>query len=398
MWDACEIEAALRRSRIGLRLESRMEAEYDKRRERAARRQIVLVLAGVAVLAVLGFGSDLKAGILADALILKLGLQFPALLLGLLAAWRLPMPAGRLWLAGAVPFAVSVVVVITMAIQTAPPFTDRFATIAGLTVFGANIALPIKFREALPLTVTNVVLFVAIPLASEPFSRVEPYLDILVFMSLIALSTLVVVHNRERADKRSFLLALTAERQTTELQGLVNELTQLAHRDALTGAGNRRSFDMRFDAAWRAATLRREPVEVILVDVDHFKLFNDAAGHAEGDRCLRAVAEAIARGAGCPIEMVGRYGGEEFALVPEGVSSLSGENIRASVAALAMPHPGLPAGGTVTVSVGKAFANPARGQQTPDALLRAADAALYEAKRNGRNRVVVSGHVRKAAA
>jgi diguanylate cyclase (GGDEF)-like protein len=398
MWNAHDIDAALRDLRIASRLGKVFEDEYDRRQEKSARSQIVLVLTVSLVLSILGLLSDANAGILGEALFWKLWVQVPALLLAIWAALRLPLSPDRIWLIGAIPFVLTVAVVTTLAVETVAPITDRYATIAGLTAFAANIALPMKFRNALMLTAANVAVFVGIPFALMSFARVEPFLDILLFMSLIALATTALVRNRERTQKRAFLLTLANESHTVDLQSLVNELTELAYRDALTGAGNRRGFDMRYQAAWRAAATHGEQIALILIDVDHFKLFNDAAGHAEGDICLRKVAQAIAKGAGCSIDAVARYGGEEFALVLQSSTGNIAEAIRSSVAALALPHPGLPKGSIVTVSIGKAIAFPSIGLADPDDLVRAADDALYEAKKTGRNRVVLKGFAQFMAA
>lgn len=391
MLGARDIDEAVLQSRFGLSLPDGLEREYDRRSAQAARRQIVVTLVASLILSALGLIVDFQAGILSEAVIAKLGIQAPFLVLGIFLARHPRLAPRRLWLTGGLPMLATVAVVTVLAAETAPPFTDRYITIAGLTVFAANLVLPLTFRNAVFLTAANVSAFVALPLAFQPFSRVAPYLDVLFFMSAVALATTALVYVRERAQKRTVRLMLANERQTLELQALVTELTQLAHRDPLTGAGNRRSFDMRFAAAWRTAALRKEELALILVDVDHFKLFNDAAGHAGGDECLRAVAAAIAEGANCPIESVMRYGGEEFALIVQSADGRTAEGIRRRVEALALRHPGLPPGRIVTVSVGKAVARAGMRGSRPEDLMNAADSALYDAKRSGRNRVVIGG-------
>lgn len=398
MWNAGDVDAALRRSALSLTLPNGLEAEYDRRLADLSRRQIAVVLMGVLALTLAGLAADAASGLLREALYAKFLFHVPVILLGLAAVIFLPLPPRFLWLTAGIPFCATVAVVAVIGVAASPPITDRYVTIAGLAAFGANLAIPFKLRDALALTAVNVLLLVGIPLALDPFAEVRSYLDVPIFMSVVALVTTVLVYNRERGLKRAFLLTLTTERQTLEYQSLVEELTRLAHHDPLTGAGNRRSFDIRFQAMWRTTMLRREQMALILIDIDHFKLFNDAAGHREGDACLKSVAQAIARGGGCSIDEVVRYGGEEFALILRSTSGQTAEAIRKSVEELALPHPGLPPGSIVTVSVGKASAYPGRTRMTPEDLIQAADEALYEAKKTGRNRVVVRGQLQIVAA
>lgn len=169
-------------------------------------------------------------------------------------------------------------------------------------------------------------------------------------------------------------------------------LEQLAMLDSLTGIPNRRRFNEVFELEWRRCLRNREPVSLIVLDIDHFKRFNDDFGHTEGDEVLRRIAGTLQRALRRPADFVCRYGGEEFVIllpgIPlEGALALA-ESARCDVEAQRVPAPGgmqLP----VTVSMGGATCLPQRAE--PDhALFARADAALYEAKRGGRNRVVWS--------
>jgi diguanylate cyclase (GGDEF)-like protein len=152
---------------------------------------------------------------------------------------------------------------------------------------------------------------------------------------------------------------------------------------------NRRDFDQRFAAAVRQACDEGGTLAVLMIDIDHFKLYNDALGHPEGDKCIRAVAEAIAATVGPSPNFAGRLGGEEFAVVlpeagVEAASAMAGR-LRSAVQALRIPHPALGERRIVSVSLGAACLNPAC-PEAPEALLARADAALYRAKRAGRDR------------
>jgi diguanylate cyclase (GGDEF)-like protein len=168
-----------------------------------------------------------------------------------------------------------------------------------------------------------------------------------------------------------------------------SELERLSVTDALTNLANRRALDLRLVTEWNRARRAREPLSVLFIDIDRFKLFNDFYGHAVGDEVLAAVAHAIQTTVHRTTDMVARYGGEEFAVVlsntpPDGALQIA-EQIRANVQRLGIVH-GHSEHGSVTVSVGCATCTP-RESTGAHALLRAADEELYAAKQAGRNQV-----------
>jgi diguanylate cyclase (GGDEF)-like protein len=181
---------------------------------------------------------------------------------------------------------------------------------------------------------------------------------------------------------------LTIKRQSDALRALT--LT-----DGLTGVANRRAFDERLDAEWRRCQRAQASMALLLVDVDHFKAYNDHFGHQAGDSCLVKVGAAMKRCAARPEDLVARYGGEEFAiLLPQldrhGARGVAGK-LLAELAHQAIPHPASPTSAHLTISIGVAALTPATNG-TPATLVQAADGALYEAKASGRNRASVSDH------
>ena len=166
-------------------------------------------------------------------------------------------------------------------------------------------------------------------------------------------------------------------------------LANLAKIDGLTGIANRRSFDESLEAESRRAARGSEPLALLMVDVDHFKLYNDHYGHQRGDECLRTVALLLASCARRPGDSVARYGGEEFALLLPatdiGGAMLIADRILAGLSGMAMEHNGAPSR-VVSVSVGVASG----GGRDPAGLVREADQALYRAKRVGRGRAVAA--------
>ena len=160
--------------------------------------------------------------------------------------------------------------------------------------------------------------------------------------------------------------------------------------DGLTGIPNRRRFDQFLDQTWKLCLRRAEPLAVILMDVDHFKAYNDHYGHQAGDDSLRRIGQALMAAKRRPLDLLARYGGEEFVCVlPE--THLAGavavaESLRAAVAGLAIEHAHPSAAGHITMSLGVAVCIPSENTTSAD-LLSGADKALYQAKREGRDRV-----------
>lgn len=179
-----------------------------------------------------------------------------------------------------------------------------------------------------------------------------------------------------------------------KLERIVDERTQqlqrLARYDGLTDLANHRTFYEIFQKEWAVAGRERKPLSVITADIDYFKPYNDTFGHQEGDQCLRKVAAAIRSQAKRPADLAARTGGEEFFLLLPGTDNdgarIIAENIRAAVAALAIPHPASQVSPIVTVSLGIATMVPPASTEANQFIARA-DSALYEAKRGGRNRI-----------
>ena len=166
-------------------------------------------------------------------------------------------------------------------------------------------------------------------------------------------------------------------------------LRQLSFLDGLTGIPNRRRFDEVLALEWRRCGRSRLPLSVIMLDVDHFKLFNDRYGHQAGDDCLRTVSRVLAEHVLRPGDLVARFGGEEFVCLlpetdPEGAARVA-ERLRARLEAEAIPHAASPVADHVTISLGYASTFPP-ADEPPDRILEQADRALYAAKREGRNR------------
>ncbi|MES2318343.1 MAG: diguanylate cyclase [Pseudomonadota bacterium] len=178
---------------------------------------------------------------------------------------------------------------------------------------------------------------------------------------------------------------LTVKRQSDALR-------ELTLTDSLTGVANRRAFDEALDAEWRRCARAEVPISLIMVDIDHFKNFNDAYGHQEGDVCLQQAGAAMRRAAMRPQDLVARYGGEEFAILLPHLDITGAEavanKVLEEIAGMGIAHVRSSASPWVTVSMGVTSLTPS-DRDDPGILVKTADALLYEAKAGGRNRYTV---------
>ena len=197
---------------------------------------------------------------------------------------------------------------------------------------------------------------------------------------------------REAITASNQLLEVKVHQRTAELEAANQRLATLSATDALTGLANRRSFDQAWEAEWQRASRQGLPLAIAMVDVDQFKAYNDHYGHQAGDVCLKLVAQTLGGTAQRAGELVARYGGEEFVVVLPGLAgaeaSAAMERIRAAVQELGLPHAKATVADVVTISIGVASCVPQVGQNSAT-LVEAADAAMYRAKAQGRNQVVL---------
>lgn len=195
-----------------------------------------------------------------------------------------------------------------------------------------------------------------------------------------------------RLVRQRMKVELDLGRTRDELTGANERLAQLASYDGLTGLANRRAFDETLERDFAESCRSKQPLSLVMIDVDHFKQYNDLHGHPEGDRCLQQVARAIESAARRPLDFVARYGGEEMVMVLPNTDAAGAvvvaEMARSTVEAMQIPHSTQPQR-EVSVSVGVATRTFDNDVQSVQALMQRADEALYQAKAEGRNRVVV---------
>ena len=239
------------------------------------------------------------------------------------------------------------------------PGMDGYAVCAALEASPRLQDIPVIFVTALsqPEDETRALEAGAVDFISKPFN-------------------VAVVRARVRSQ-------LTIKRQADAMR-------ELSLTDGLTGVANRRHFNDRLESEWRRCARANLPLSLIMIDIDHFKLYNDRYGHQAGDLCLQQVSAAMKRCAARPQDLLARYGGEEFILLlpqegPQGAEVVA-QRIQDEVRKLAVRHEASPTAPIVTVSMGLATAMPPLERQDANALIRSADAKLYQAKQGGRNR------------
>ena len=188
-------------------------------------------------------------------------------------------------------------------------------------------------------------------------------------------------------------LEIRVAERTRDLEQANEKLAALSMTDSLTGIANRRRFDAALEAQLKRSARTGQPVALLMVDVDYFKSYNDFYGHQEGDACLRKVAHQLQTHARRAGDLAARYGGEEFVMLAADTdaghaAALAGD-LRAALEESALPHEKSPLG-HVTISIGVVVLVPEE-HHTPELFIRMADKAMYRAKEQGRNQVVVAG-------
>jgi diguanylate cyclase (GGDEF)-like protein/PAS domain S-box-containing protein len=199
-----------------------------------------------------------------------------------------------------------------------------------------------------------------------------------------------VVRNGDEVDSLIGFMFDISERKKTEqeLVRLQKELEELSFQDGLTGIANRRMFDSIMEVEWENARRNRQPLSLILLDIDYFKQYNDSYGHLQGDEVLKRVAETLGTAATRAKDFVGRFGGEEFVLVLPETDAPSAQNVaercRGKIFKLQIPHEASGTGQVLTVSLGVGTLIPT-AEDDPKAFIESVDRLLYKAKQAGRN-------------
>lgn len=373
-------ESELERGRVTLRFPPSLEREFHKvHLDRVASRVrawqvallLIVALSTAYRLGVLGgFGPNLETA-------LRLAVLLPACFSMLAAAWspRFASRYLRTALFGSMVVSAAASALIAQVVAEGSESALAFLT---TNVFATFFLAGLLFYDALLVAALGVVTFVAAgSFHGLPFDQLM-YDGLL--LALVSAVGTFIAYGVEESNRRFFL-----ER---------GKLGEIAERDGLTGLRNRRAFDEHLLRVWQQSLRDRSSVAVLLIDLDHFKRYNDTYGHQAGDACLRHVAQIVQGFSRRPLDVAARYGGEELAIVLYQVTSehaaAVAEQLRASVEAARLEHREAPTRGQVTVSVGVAWLE-ATLDRAPEEAVKLADQALYAAKLGGRNLVRLVG-------
>ena len=385
-----EVRATARNRGALMRFPARLEALFERETQTARDRRLV----ARGLLAVLLYDMFLFADavmmpdVVAEAAIVRLGIFTPLTLLFLWLTRRGLSPGTRDALQTVVALAAAAGFTYLFTASDDPNAIYYHGGVV-LILAVVNLVVQLRYRHALGLTTGVVAFYAALPFVEgrlpDPIEGTN-----LMLVATTAAVTLFGNYRLEAEQRLTFLLTLRERVRSAELQSDKRRLGRLAILDTLTALTNRRGFNMHL------RRLVRRPhageVSVLIVDIDHFKQYNDRYGHQQGDVCLRRVAGALARVPTRAGDLVARFGGEEFAVILPGTDRPAAlamaERMRQAVAALAIPHETSPVAPHVTISVGVATGDHLQGGSNGGGLLAAADDALYRAKRAGRNRVV----------
>ncbi len=268
-------------------------------------------------------------------------------------------------------------------------YIDLFAL--GLISMVGNILYQLRFQYAVLSSFINSVIMTYMLMTFPTPDQSTLFMIVMVFTA-ITVSSLIANYRVEKAERLSYLLSKRQNLSLLKKNAQYQEYRSLATKDHLTGVYNRRYFDELHSRVNQVVDKRFRTYGVIMLDIDHFKSFNDLYGHPAGDICLSRVGEAL-MSCVCGGDVVARYGGEEFVVVIPGfnlsqIAELA-ENIRSSIIALEIPHQGNKDKCFVTASFGVASHCEDYGEALEDAVKRA-DLALYEAKHAGRNQVQIN--------
>ncbi|GAB5349294.1 hypothetical protein TMRO357_01474 [Alteriqipengyuania sp. 357] len=320
-----------------------------------------------------------------QALILRLGLVVPAYVFAIYAALKGGWVLQR-W--------TSILAVVCFAgvagylgMHHGASTLNEYVMGSALIVVLAVVVMPLRPRSITIMLLASLAALWSVWAALPP-APARQALATLAYLSAIGLVSLAVPLRTAMLRDRNFLYALRGRFASERLMEANEQLRELSHRDDLTGLPNRRYFERIFDTAYSGAASSGDDLAVMMIDVDCFKQFNDSYGHIAGDRALKQVAKELEKQFAAPGTTVARYGGEEFVVVVEKCSEEEAlgfaERARRAVAQRPVVLD-LVGRVSVTVSIGVALRNSAA--MSADALIERADAALYAAKKAGRNLV-----------
>lgn len=372
----------------------RFPADLERRFQREAAPDRLRVILITAVLVLILFNGYLLSDrlmipdVFPQAVALRTGLFTPVSLIGLYVLVKSRSPFFRellVLMAALLATGISLYLICISKDPLAGPYLISLA----MTVMFSHSVAQMRFWMAVVLDVCLCIGMV-ISLWFIPPAPMEIMIPLGLVMQSTITFTLFGCYSLERDERRNWLLRLRETKLTAALKTANERLDKVSRCDLLTQVANRRHFDEFLTRVWERAEIDGSVVSLIMIDVDHFKAYNDHYGHPAGDECLRQVAGTLKRRLRRPGDLVARFGGEEFIAVLTGTSLpialQAAERIRIALERLQLPHVGSTTHSFVTASLGVACMKPMDPGASQQALIARADEALYRAKAAGRNR------------
>lgn len=305
-----------------------------------------------------------------------------------LALFGIKNPARREWVFAAFGLASCLISALVSLSSHSAMNTHHLATLNPIVIYAVLLG---RFWPMLVMcSGVSVVYFTSVFLMGRLFSDIGVGVGLLLQANITFM--LYGCYLLERVSRQSFLIDEQETEMDAELHDATDQLARIAREDALTGLANRRCFTDHLQQTHERACREGEVLALLMIDVDHFKAYNDHYGHPAGDVCLRRVAQALAAGTRQPGGLVARWGGEEFAIILPGADAARAlklaEQLLSEVKACAIVHEASQVASVVTLSIGVAVWSPGH-DVSQAALLAAADEALYHSKTTGRNRATL---------
>lgn len=378
----------MRRKKFPARIEAAFQAEMDRRRERRMRKTGLIAVALYGAFAI----SDrfMMPDAYQQAWAIRFLLVIPLMLLGSFCVYKIQRPVLRELLLASIATLAGISLA-WIAGLSHHPNAAHYQTGITLIVLFANIVLSLRFRSALLSSIVMTAVY-AFMLSTQPTLLPEVRFNSWLFCVSAVVISLVANYRMDQDQRRAYLARTREQERNRDLSHAVELLAKLSAEDALTQIANRREFERRLGIEWSRARRDRQPLALIMIDVDCFKNYNDHYGHPAGDACLQQIATALRNIPHRPADLVARFGGEEFvALLPatslEDAAEVA-EHMRQAILDLQIPHATSRVASGVTASFGVAVIQPSLHEDLTS-LVAAADTALYDAKEHGRNRVAM---------
>jgi diguanylate cyclase (GGDEF)-like protein len=384
------LDADLKRGLRWLRFPVDIEQQFmrDTHEARSKHHLRMLVIALISYNSFVFMDRQLMPDIASFELWVRLAINFAAVIIVVAILYGLPYLQREM--AIAVSGFVSGSTVPLFMIKSGSSLANLYCLVIPLFIIYSNVMQRNRFWYALMSSLGLLVVSTVSVNFVSSVTNVQAQVFTLMMVST-CLFTLAPLYKLEHDERAQYLMRIREHRLLAELGAANERLDKLSRTDALTTLANRRGFEEQLATSWSEMRKQHLSLSLVMLDIDYFKRYNDHYGHPGGDQCLRRVAGAIRAALRFPNDFAARYGGEEFAVIlprtDETMALGIAERIRQAVIGIDLLHEKSEVSKIVTISIGVATLRGDDTAMTMDALIKAADGALYDAKEHGRNRV-----------